>query len=225
MSEKKFHYIYKVTHKESGKIYVGLHSTDDLNDRYFANGVYESSENNPNDWIKVNHGHKKTGTYISNALVKYGRDAFEREVIEYCSSRKKLIERESEIVTKEFIERNDTYNQRTGGYANIEFSEESKKLSENNPMHLKENREKLSESIKKSWTSQRKDELSKNNPMHNPEVAKKLTGENSVWWGRKHSEESKKKISEKNTGVKRPKEAIESQRKKIKEYWSDSERI
>ena len=44
-----------------------------------------------------------------------------------------------------------------------------------------------------------------------------ISGENHSWFGRKHSEESKRKISQANTGRERPKEAIESQREKLKE--------
>ena len=92
-------------------------------------------------------------------------------------------------------------------------------------MHRKDVREKVSKGVKESWTPERKKDFSKNNPMKKTEIAKKLSGKNSVWFGRQHTEESKKKISQANTGRERPKEAIESQREKLKEYWSDPKRI
>lgn len=223
---KKYHYIYQITHKTNGFIYIGIHSTDDLQDGYFANGIYEPSGNDPFKWRKLNHGHKESGyQHIRNAMIKYGREAFSREILEWCETREMLIQRESELVDRDFIERTDTYNNRTGGYANTQFSDVVRKqISDNNPMHRKQVREKVSRALKDSWTDERKKHLSVNNPMKDPEIATKLSGQNSVWWGRSHTEETRKLISDAKKGSIRPKEAIESQRLKIKEYWSDPER-
>ena len=76
---KKYHYIYKVTHIKTKKIYIGIHSTNNINDNYFANGVYESKDDsNSKEWVKIDHGKGKNNQYIQNALIKYGRKAFKR---------------------------------------------------------------------------------------------------------------------------------------------------
>ena len=135
---KKFHYLYKVTHIETGRFYIGIHSTDNIEDRYFANGVYEASDKSQGDWVRLNHGDKPHEGHIKNALIMYGRNAFEREILQWCDTREELILLEEQVVTKEFIESEDNFNHRTGGYANSEFSESvRKKLSENNPMYGK----------------------------------------------------------------------------------------
>lgn len=36
---RKYHYIYKITRNQDGKFYVGMHSTDDLDDGYFGSGL------------------------------------------------------------------------------------------------------------------------------------------------------------------------------------------
>lgn len=58
--------IYKITHKESGKSYIGRHHKDDPIPRFRA--------------------HARTKSYIGNYIRKYGLDAFEVTVIDYSSS-------------------------------------------------------------------------------------------------------------------------------------------
>ena len=213
--EKKFHYLYKITHIESKRIYIGIHSTNDLNDRYFGNGVYESRVTK-NGWTKTNHG-KENYTHMQNALILYGRNAFKREILKTFKTRKAAFKEEQKIVTKEFIDREDNFNHRTGGIGSIELSEDTlKKISKNNSMHRKDVREKVSKGVKESWTPERKKDLSKNNPMHEPEIRNQHTGENSSWFGREHSDESKRKMSIANAGKKQTKKTIEKKTKSQK---------
>lgn len=213
--EKKFHYLYKITHIKSKKIYIGIHSTDNLKDGYFANGVYESKVKK-NAWSKLNHGHDKH-THMRSALVKHGRSAFKKEIIKTFKSRKAALKEEEKLVTKEFINRDDNFNHRTGGIGNVEFSEEVReKISKNNPMHRADVRKKVSLAQKQIWTPEKKEELSKNNPMHDPEIRNQHTGENSSWFGREHSDESKRKMSVANAGKKQTKKTIEKKTKSQK---------
>lgn len=78
MHEYKFHIIYKTTNLINGKIYVGLHSTDNIDDGYLGSG-----------WV------------LKSAIKKYGRENFKREVLLVLSNREEAREVESLLVDKE----------------------------------------------------------------------------------------------------------------------------
>ena len=61
---------------------------------------------------------------MRSTLVKYGRSAFKKEIIKTFKNRKAALKEEEKLVTREFINRDDNFNHRTGGTGNVEFSEE-----------------------------------------------------------------------------------------------------
>lgn len=84
--------IYRVTHRESGKYYIGKHQTTDLNDGYMG-----------------------SGRRICAAVKKYGVEAFIREVLHVFETEEEMNAKEAELVTEEFCLREDTYNLCPGG--------------------------------------------------------------------------------------------------------------
>lgn len=101
MHEYKYHVIYKTTNILNDKIYVGLHSTDRIEDGYLG-----------------------TGWQLKKAIKKYGRDKFRREVLYVFHDRNEARKMEASIVTQEFIDRPDTYNLMLGG---ISFDQDGDK--------------------------------------------------------------------------------------------------
>lgn len=101
------HYtIYQITHIESGKIYIGKHQTKNLDDSYMGSG-------------KV----------LRNAIKKHGLAAFKKEILHVFETEAEMNEKEAEIVSEEFVSREDTYNICPGGkggwgYANMILSKE-----------------------------------------------------------------------------------------------------
>ena len=64
---KQFNYIYKITNITNNKIYIGKHSTDDLNDGYMG-----------------------SGTLLRRAQKKYGIENFRKEYLAFCDKKDKL---------------------------------------------------------------------------------------------------------------------------------------
>ena len=90
--EKEYHFIYKTTNLLSGRFYIGMHSTDDLDDGYLGSG------------------HR-----LKLAIKKYGKENFKREILEFVDNRKLLSEREEEIVNLDLLAREDCMNLKVGG--------------------------------------------------------------------------------------------------------------
>lgn len=74
---KQFHYIYKTTNLVNGKWYIGMHSTDNLEDGYIGSGKRL--------WL---------------AIRKYGRENFKLQILEFFPDRSSLRAREREIVNE-----------------------------------------------------------------------------------------------------------------------------
>jgi hypothetical protein len=90
--EKKFHFIYKTTNILSGRYYIGMHSTDDLEDDYLG-----------------------SGNRLRLAVRKHGKENFVREILEFLPDRQSLKKRESEIVNLDEVAKEDCMNLTVGG--------------------------------------------------------------------------------------------------------------
>lgn len=96
--------VYKTTCLVNGKIYIGVHRTEDPNvfDGYIGCGMTSA---NP-------ALHK---TVFHKAVHKYGYHNFKRETLYVFDHKKPAYKKEAEIVTPEFIAMNDNYNTAIGG--------------------------------------------------------------------------------------------------------------
>lgn len=84
-------------------IYIGVHKVKDINkfDGYIGCGVSGNSAANK--------------TPFQKAVFKYGYDKFERITLGVFDTAEEAYIQEKELVTKEFIQRNDVYNAALGG--------------------------------------------------------------------------------------------------------------
>lgn len=86
--------VYKTTNITNGHIYVGVHRTDDT-------GVFD--------------GYFGSGKVLKLAISKHGRDNFVRETLFEFDDQTSAYAKEAEIVTEEFLSRDDVYNLTIGG--------------------------------------------------------------------------------------------------------------
>jgi hypothetical protein len=93
-----YFYLYQTTNLINGKIYVGVHKTSNLEDGYMGSG-------------KV----------LNLAIEKYGIENFRRDILEFFDTAKEMFAKEKEIVTEEFLLREDTYNLKHGGFGGFDY--------------------------------------------------------------------------------------------------------
>lgn len=105
------YYLYRITNKVNGKIYVGVHKTKSLDDGYMGSG-------------KV----------IRSAIKKHGIENFQKEILETFDTAAEMYEREKQIVNEEFLSRDDVYNLRRGGHGGFEY------INSNPELFLTDNR-------------------------------------------------------------------------------------
>lgn len=92
--------VYCTTCKINGKIYIGVHKTENPNvfDGYIGNG------------LKIGYNIKNPKTAFQHAVKKYGYSNFVRNTLFVFDNEKEAYLKEKEIVTLEFIRQKDNYN-------------------------------------------------------------------------------------------------------------------
>lgn len=178
--------IYKTTNLKNGKIYIGKDKKN--NPKYFGSGVL-----------------------LKNSIQKYGRENFEKVILEFCNDESHL--NEKEIFWIEFYGSNNLeigYNLTVGGDGNT---------GNWNGNHLtQDHKNKISESLKKSenfkkwWDGEAKKKLSE--ARKNSDKVKRLN-ESEEW--RKKISESVKKSERFKSGIANPERSL-----KIKESMKNS---
>jgi hypothetical protein len=181
---RAYHFIYKIS-RDDGAFYIGLHSTDNLDDGYFGSGRRL--------WLSIK---------------KYGRNKHAKTILEFCESRKALELREAELVTAETLARPQCLNLALGGRVATMTDETRRKISEAKRGKLATEATRLQMSIARRGIPKTDDHRAaiskahsgKNGIPHTQATKEKLS---RAGLGRPCSEEAKKKLSMKLLGVPR----------------------
>lgn len=118
-----YNFLYKTTNLINNKFYIGIHQTDNLDDGYLG-----------------------SGKLILQAIKKYGRINFNREILNFFETYSEAAVEERRIVSEEFILDTSNYNiclgggfpPRKSGKDHAQYGskkpEQSRRMMENNPM-------------------------------------------------------------------------------------------
>ena len=88
----KHYIVYQITNLTNQMIYIGQHQTNNPNDSYMGSGIL-----------------------IQKAIQKYGKSNFKKDILFDFSTFNEMNAKEAELVTEEFVQRDDTYNLMPGG--------------------------------------------------------------------------------------------------------------
>ena len=166
---KTYNYIYKITNQINGKIYIGKHSTDNLDDGYMGSGIL-----------------------ICKAEKKYGLENFTKEYLAFCDTEEKLNWFEKFYI-KKFNAREVGYNLTDGGDGILgrKHTEETrKKMSESQKAnYIKENHPNFGKHLSEE-TKEKLSEAKKDKP-RSEETKQKIS---DAMKGKHHSEDTKQKM-------------------------------
>jgi hypothetical protein len=125
-----YHYLYKIINTTNSKYYIGIHSTNDIDDSYMGSGIA-----------------------ITEAIKKHGAEFFTKEILQFFDTREDALEKEAQVVNDSLVRDLQCYNLTSGGNAppsrlNISHTDKTKtKIS----AYQNSNIEQCKENGKKSW--------------------------------------------------------------------------
>ena len=107
--QKTIHYLYKTTCLITNRYYIGMHSTNNLEDGYMG-----------------------SGKRLRHSVRKYGKENHVKEILEFFENRSLLVEAEKKRITPEMITDKNCMNLKEGGYGGFINDEHKLKFINSN---------------------------------------------------------------------------------------------
>ena len=210
--QRKFHYLYKTICLVTGKWYVGIHSTDDMNDGYMGSGKRL--------WLSIK---------------KYGKENHRLKILERdFADRKSLCLREAEVINQDFLNDSLCMNiilggEKAAGRSGPHSEETKRKMSKSHKLWHEQNdvsfetRKKIGAAHRGKFvtpeTGQKIAKILKGRVIPD-DVKKKISEAGKGKHRQPKTDEQKEKISKSLSGIKHPnfgKKLSEETRRKISE--------
>lgn len=171
--EKTIHYLYKTTCNVTGRWYIGMHSTYNLDDGYMG-----------------------SGKRLRYSIRKHGVENHTKEIVEFFETREFLVEAEIKAITPEMITDKNCMNLMGGGTGGFISDEQQRHRSICANKALNE-KLKFDFEFKEKWLDKVKKGVQK--AVDNGKM--KTWKDNYSWSGKNHTEETKNKISKKMSEI------------------------
>jgi group I intron endonuclease len=190
----KYHFVYLVKNLISNKLYLGKHSTDNLNDGYIGSGVL-----------------------INKAIKKYGKENFQREIIQFYNTSKEAYK--LELLLSKSVDIVDNHL-----FYNLKFGGDGCGPGEENSFYGKHHSEETKQKISKANKGRKYEDIEFRKRLSNlrkkenlsEETLKKksesILGCKNPFYNKHHSQETKDLISKSKIG----KNLSEDHKNKIK---------
>lgn len=167
--------IYKTTNLFNNRYYIGVHQTDDINDKYLG-----------------------SGKILKESIKKYGRENFKRDILFIFNTIEEAYEKEKELVNDDFILDDSTYNLVGGGSISISFKRKNILSGDKHPMWGKKTTKESNEKRSKTLSITNQLPEVKERRINGGKVAslkRKLNGYSSPMKGKNLTDEDKKNKS------------------------------
>ena len=171
--EKTIHYLYKTTCNITGRWYIGMHSTYNLEDGYIG-----------------------SGKRLRYSIRKYGVENHTKEILKFFETRDLLIEAEKNAITPEMITDKNCMNLKSGGEGGFSSEEHRLKFIEaakNVGMDSAREKLKLLLSTNKDFNNLFRKKIINGQKLKN--------FNHNTMGGKTHLEETKRKMSESSKGT------------------------
>lgn len=172
---KKYHFIYKTVNLLTGRYYIGMHSTDDLEDGYLG-----------------------SGKRLRYSMRKYGKENHKREILEFVDTREELRAKEAEVVSLDEIAKDDCMNLVVGGDCGFmdTFSKEERQEISKLGYEAREKKKREDPEFYERWIAA----ISKGVQKAKKEGRLPSIQEHYDWSGRKHKKETVEKMRKAKIG-------------------------